>query len=134
MGATPQLNKLGPQHFLLLRPALQSSYDKIAGKNIPEAKIYLNCTVIWHLEWLAVCIQLNHGLHCFHDVEWDYEDVDAIIFCDASGVSLGFYIPKHCLGFTSSIPANTLIPNIFFYEALTIASAIPWAAKLSPPP
>ncbi|KIJ43640.1 hypothetical protein M422DRAFT_123443, partial [Sphaerobolus stellatus SS14] len=57
--------------FPLLRPALQSSYDKIAGKHIPEAKIYLNRSVIRDLEWLATRVRLNHGLHYFRDVEWD---------------------------------------------------------------
>ncbi|KIJ43641.1 hypothetical protein M422DRAFT_83286, partial [Sphaerobolus stellatus SS14] len=47
---------------------------------------------------------------------------------------LGFFIPKRRLGFATDIPANALIPNIFFYEAMTIASAVAWAAELSPPP
>ncbi|KIJ47962.1 hypothetical protein M422DRAFT_137633, partial [Sphaerobolus stellatus SS14] len=57
--------------FPLLRPALQSSYDKIAGKHIPDAKIYLNRSVIRDLEWLATHVRLNHGLHYFRDVKWD---------------------------------------------------------------
>ncbi|KIJ39559.1 hypothetical protein M422DRAFT_174987 [Sphaerobolus stellatus SS14] len=89
--------------------------------------------MICDLGWFADCVQLNHGLHFFEDVEWDYEDANFIIFCDASGVGLGFYVPSKLLGFASSIPPNALIPNILFYESLTVASAVAWATELHPP-
>ncbi|KIJ32985.1 hypothetical protein M422DRAFT_82381, partial [Sphaerobolus stellatus SS14] len=45
-----------------------------------------------------------------------------------------FYVPAKSLGFASGIPSNPLISNILFYEALTVASAIAWAAALTSPP
>ncbi|KIJ53095.1 hypothetical protein M422DRAFT_155460 [Sphaerobolus stellatus SS14] len=42
---------------------------------------------------------------------------------------MGFYVPSKNLGYASRIPPNPLIQNIFFYEMLTVASAVGWAAE-----
>ncbi|KIJ24645.1 hypothetical protein M422DRAFT_194440 [Sphaerobolus stellatus SS14] len=120
--------------FPLLRPALQSCYAKIAGKSLRNAGIFLNKAVIRDLTWFADRIKTSHGLHFFEDVEWDYSQANLIIYCDASMVGLGFYVPAKALGFASNIPPNPLIPNILFYEALTVVSAVAWAAALPKPP
>ncbi|KIJ41551.1 hypothetical protein M422DRAFT_95329, partial [Sphaerobolus stellatus SS14] len=57
--------------FPLLRPALQSSYVKIAGKSLHNAGIFLNRAMIHDLTWFADCVKTTHGLHFFEDVEWD---------------------------------------------------------------
>ncbi|KIJ32474.1 hypothetical protein M422DRAFT_184433, partial [Sphaerobolus stellatus SS14] len=120
--------------FPLLRPALQSSYSKIAGKSLRNAGIYLNKAVMRNLRWFAEQVRTNHGLLFFVDKEWDFSQADSIILCDASTVDLEFYVPAKSLGFASGIPSNPLISNILFYEALTVASAIAWAAALTSPP
>ena len=48
-------------------------------------------------------------------------------------MGLGFVIPEKCLGFYASTPTDLLHPTIFYFEALTIASAVLWASKLTPP-
>ncbi|KIJ37837.1 hypothetical protein M422DRAFT_177514, partial [Sphaerobolus stellatus SS14] len=47
---------------------------------------------------------------------------------------LGFYIPAKALGFAANIPPNPLVPNILFYETLTVTSEVSWAAALHNPP
>ncbi|KIJ43077.1 hypothetical protein M422DRAFT_170302 [Sphaerobolus stellatus SS14] len=120
--------------FPLLRPALQLSYLKIAGKTWPNAGIVLNCSVMRDLSWFADRVESTHGLHFFEDVEWGYEQADNIIFCDASTIGIGFYVPSKVLGFASNIPPNPLVTNILFYEMLAVASAVAWAAELPKPP
>ncbi|KIJ34231.1 hypothetical protein M422DRAFT_182388 [Sphaerobolus stellatus SS14] len=120
--------------FPLLRPALQSCYAKITGKSFRNAGIFLNKAVIRDLTWFTERIKSTHGLHFFEDEEWDYIQGNLIIFCGASTVGLGFYIPAKALGFTSNIPPNPLVPNILFYETLTVTSTVAWAAALQFPP
>jgi hypothetical protein len=76
--------------FPLLRPALQSSYAKIAGKLIPKATIYLNQAVITDLRWLADTIDMSDGLCLLKSVAWNRLDADLIAYCDASLEGLAF--------------------------------------------
>jgi len=69
--------------FPLLRPALQSAYSKISGKNVAHAKIYLNHTVIQDFTWLADTIVVSDGVHLLDTIEWDKSDADLII-CNTS--------------------------------------------------
>ncbi|KIJ37824.1 hypothetical protein M422DRAFT_259694 [Sphaerobolus stellatus SS14] len=100
----------------------------------PYSKHYPKRAIIQDLNWFADHVQSTHGLYFFVDEEWDFTDADSIILCDAFMVDLGFYIPTKALSFASNISPNPLILNILFYEALTIASAMAWAANLPVPP
>jgi hypothetical protein len=46
------------------------------------------------------------------------------VYCDASGSGMGFWYPSLHLGFQSNLPPRSLVEDIFFYEALCVASAI----------
>jgi len=114
--------------FPLLRPALTSSYDKIAGKSFPNALIFLNRNVIKDLSWFAQRVEAANGLHFFKSLAWLPAEADMVVYCDASTYGLGFWIPSLLLGFHSQVPQFAAIPNILFYEAVTVASAIAWVA------
>jgi len=89
--------------------------------------------VIWHFNWLADTIETSHSIHVLDAEEWDHTDANLTIYTDESLMGLGFVIPEKCLGFYASTPTDLLHPTIFYFEALTIASAVLWASKLTPP-
>jgi hypothetical protein len=120
--------------YLLLRPALQSSYTKIAGKSIPGASIYLNRVVISDLTWLADTISSSPGLCLINSVIWDQNDADLTIFCNVSLECLGFYVPALNAVFYSLLSNQPPLLHIFFYEALCVVSALAFAVGLRPPP
>ncbi|TFY77497.1 hypothetical protein EWM64_g6514 [Hericium alpestre] len=120
----------------LLRPALQSVYDKTAGRRIRNAPIYLNATVIRDFLWFADAFERFDGIHIITSHEWDSSQADLIIYCDASLTGgLAFWSPAHHRGFLSELPtAPSNADTIFWYEALTVVSALDWACSLSPTP
>jgi len=89
--------------------------------------------MICHFNWLADMIDSLDSIHMLDAVEWDASDTDLIIYTDASLIGLGFMVPHHLISFCASLPANTPLVTIFYYEALAITSAILWATGLRPP-
>ena len=120
--------------FPLLRPALQSSYDKIAGKSISRASIYLNQRVIADLAWFADAIESASGVCLLNSIIWSASEANLTIYCDASMSALGFYIPQMNLTFTAPVPDEQRPRHIFFYEALCVVSALAFATQLNRPP
>src|SRR5882724_7542868 len=60
----------GLNTFPLLKPGLQSSYEKIRGKSNAHASIYLNKQVIADLHWVADTMETSSGLFYFNATEW----------------------------------------------------------------
>jgi len=60
-------------------------------------------------------------------VEWDQSDTNLIIYSDTSLNSLGYTALSKLMGFCASVPNDGPISTIFFFEALTIMSAVLWA-------
>lgn len=118
----------------LLRPALQSSYRKIAGKSHPHARVYLNKSVITDLLWLANHFETHPGVFVVKAVSWGPDDATFTVYCDASFSGLGFWCPQRNDGFMSNLPPvhEQFKNTIFWYEALTVLSALEWAAALPP--
>ena len=117
----------------LLRPALQSSYDKIAGRQYASAPIYLNKRSIRDLLWVADMLQVHDGIHLFANAIWTPHDAELVIFCDACLTGLGFWSPYHGgSGFVADRPSapTAVEDNIFWYEALTVLAALDWAVSL----
>jgi len=110
--------------FPLLKPALQSSYDKILGKAHPHTPVYLNWDVIHDLSWLSTTIGESDGICMLDVITWEPNHADLEIFCNATPAQLGFYSPAHNAGFVSSTPASSTHTTIFFYEALCVVSAL----------
>jgi hypothetical protein len=117
--------------FPLLRPALQSSYSKIAGKSIAKATVHLNRAVISNLSWLTdTIIAVSNGLCLLNSVIWGVSNAYLVVFCNVSLEAMGFYVPELSLSFFAPIPLQTSPHHIFFYEALCLVSAV----GLQPPP
>ena len=116
--------------FPLLRPALQSAYSKITGKQVTHAPIYLNCAVICHFNWLTDAIKASNGIHIIDAVKWGVRDADLVIHCDASLGGLGFVHLNAWIGFCATIPPDALLNTIFFYKVLCVISTILWASEL----
>lgn len=122
--------------YPLLKPALQSSYDKMRGKSVPHAPIYRNKDVTRDLLWFADRMEALDGVRFMESTDWPESDADIHVWCDASGVGLGFWSPAHLLGFMS--PLNHDDPmtssDIFYNEALCVVSALYWCTSLGLPP
>lgn len=121
----------------LLRPALQSSYDKIAGRQFPQAPIYLNKKASHDLLWIADMFERNDGVHLLTSTVWRPEDADIIIYCDACLSGLGFWSPlPPGYAFAANRPPapRQVEDNIFWYEAITVLAALEWAVSLSTRP
>ncbi|THH27792.1 hypothetical protein EUX98_g6401 [Antrodiella citrinella] len=122
----------------LARPALQSSYAKIQGKQHAHAGVSINRAVRRDLEWVAALFARHDGVHVLTSRCWTPFQAELTIYCDASLDGMGFWCPQRLQGFAadnppcpSSVPAES---NIFWYEALTVLSALQWAAELPVPP
>lgn len=114
----------------LAKPGLSSSYRKIAGKNFPHAPIYINAVVTRDLLWVAESFKRFSGVHMLRARNWPVSSANLTIFCDAALTGgLAFWVPSMNLGFVSSLPpAPPCADTIFWYEALTVLSALSWAA------
>ncbi|KAI0374164.1 DNA/RNA polymerase [Pilatotrama ljubarskyi] len=110
----------------LLRPALQSSYDKITGLSIAHAPVYINASVTRDLSFIASIFEEHGGVHIMKASSWGPPEADLVVFCDACLTGLAFWIPIHNLAFVSDCPPAPpgLDDNIFWYEALTVVSAL----------
>jgi len=57
-----------------------------------------------------------------------------VIYCDTCLTGLGFYCPQHDITFFADIENLTPTHTIFYYEALSVLSALTWAHDLDHPP
>ena len=120
--------------FPILKPALNSSYDKVAGKTLLSQAVYINKEVRNDLLWFADSALKLDGVCLFSAEEWS-ADEDIQIWCDASKEGLGFWIPQIACGFVGdAVVEDDLSFNIFFNEALTILAALHWSTSYHPIP
>ncbi|KIP09310.1 hypothetical protein PHLGIDRAFT_58459, partial [Phlebiopsis gigantea 11061_1 CR5-6] len=120
----------------LARPGLQSSYDKMRGKNFPRAGVWINNDVRRDLLWVASLFESGAPVHFLSARSWAWDRADLLVWCDASLSGMGFWCPRMNVGFAAPKPPapSSVEDNIFWYEALTVAAAIAWAASLRRPP
>ncbi|KAI0084583.1 hypothetical protein BDY19DRAFT_868536, partial [Irpex rosettiformis] len=117
----------------LLRPALQSSYDKIAGRHFASAPIYLNKRSSHDLLWIAGMFERQDSVHMITASTWTPADADLVIYCDACLSGLGFWSPlAPSFAFAADRPVapTSVEDNIFWFEALTILTALHCAITL----
>jgi hypothetical protein len=110
-----------------LRPGLSALYAKIKGKTNAKGMLWMNHSVVEELVWAAYLLERSDGVYLFKSVSWsDLPHASDVleVFCDASGSGLGFWYPRLNLGFQSNLPHRSPVNDIFFYEALCVASAI----------
>ncbi|OSD08153.1 DNA/RNA polymerase [Trametes coccinea BRFM310] len=119
----------------LLRPALQSSYAKIAGRNIPHAPIYINARVKRDLLFIASIFERHGGIHIIKASTWGPDAADIAIYCDACLTGMAFWTPNLAIAFVADCPdaPSGLEDNIFWFEALTVLAALEWIAASGHP-
>jgi len=118
--------------FPLLKPALNRLYPKIAGKDRPLTKIWVNNAVREDLNWATHHMRASLGINLLSSVSWDTEDADATVFCDACMEGLAFYYPDRSTGFYAPVPNDAARDIIFYFEALAVASACDDLKKTMP--
>ncbi|KAF5381743.1 hypothetical protein D9615_005642 [Tricholomella constricta] len=119
--------------FPLLKPCTCALYAKIAGKDAPNAAIWVNNNVRDELLWARARLMRESGVRLVRSVDWQVPSADITIYCDASLEGFGFYIPANHTGFYGDIPSNTPKNLIFFYEALCVIFALYHTASSSIP-
>src|SRR5260221_3458073 len=125
----------GLNAFPILKPALNSSYDKISGKVVLNQGIYVNKHVCEDLLWFAHSVDHLDGVCLFEAEEWSAHEADIEVWSDASKDGLGFWAPKRsCAFFSDPVLAVDLSFNIFLNEAFATLAAIHWASTLHPIP
>jgi hypothetical protein len=115
--------------FPLLKPGLSNCYAKMTGKVRPKAQLYVGKRMCEDLMWLIRHLRAAPGVFVYKTLTWEPADADLTIYCDASSDGLGIFIPSMRLALRSGIPCQPPSDHIFFFEALTVCSALHWAAS-----
>ncbi len=116
--------------FPFLRPGLSSLYAKIANKDKPYAAIYINQPIRSELSWLVGHLRTATGIHFLTAETWTPADLDEhdpqheFAMVDASALGMGVYFPWRHIGYFCDLPANPPSDAIFFYEALSVCTAL----------
>ena len=121
----------------LLRPVLSSVYQKVAGKNIPNAAIFVNGEVKHDFSWFTDAFHSFSGVQILRSLTWRPGEADLQLYCDASLTGLSFWAPSSLHSFTHTLPptsSGSIDVTIFWFEALCVASAIEYTAFLHPVP
>jgi hypothetical protein len=113
--------------FPLLRPGMSTLYSKMSGKVHPHQLIWVSVSLSRELSWFADRMEQSNGIHMMTSREWGKNDADISLFCDACPAGLGFWFPAGNVGFQHVIDSAAPSPGIFYYEALTVVSALHWA-------
>jgi hypothetical protein len=116
----------------LLRPGMSSLYDKMSGKVHAHQLIWVSVSLCQELTWFANRLEQSGGIHLMTSREWGKVDADVSLFCDACPIGMGFWFPARNLGFQHAIDPSTPSVGIFYYEALTVVSALHWAVHNIP--
>jgi hypothetical protein len=117
-------------------PGLCTLYNKIAGKSKPNARIYLNSSLIRELHWLANYIESAPPARIFLTTSWDPADAKSAglhqleVFTDVSSIALAYYFPSLQLAYHAPLPQNPTSNTIFYFEALAVCAAINHAADV----
>jgi hypothetical protein len=118
--------------YPLLRPALNNFYPKIAGKVAPRERVWVNNAIRDDFLWAAAHLERSSGVRLLKSTSWDPSLADVTVYCDACLEGLGFWFPDHRVGYYSPVPLGVPVDLIFFFEALSVASAIQRAHLSSP--
>jgi hypothetical protein len=119
--------------YPLLRPALNRVYPKIAGEDQPLRKIWVNNAVRADLTWAADHLESLSGVQLLRSQRWSESDADIVAYCDACLDGLGCWFPDHHVGFYADIPEWVASDIIFYFEALSVATALDHLAHVTAP-
>ena len=112
--------------YPLLRPALSNVYAKMSHAKPDKllTKLYVNNAIRSDLLWTVNHISRLPGTHILQLLDWDPSTADLTAYCDASLDGLGFWFPSLSAGFWSLILKEPLSNTIFYFEAISVLSAI----------
>ena len=112
--------------YPLLKPALSNVYAKMSHSkpDKPLTKLYVNNSIRSDLLWAIDHLTRLPGTRVLQSRNWDPDNADLVAYCDASLDGLGFWYPGLSAGFWSVIPENPPKDTIFYFEALSVLSAI----------
>ena len=112
--------------YPLLQLALSNIYAKMAHAKLdkPPKKLYVNNSIHSDLLWAVDHLSRLPGTHVLKSVDWDTSDADITAYCDVSLMGLGFWFPDQSVRFWSRIPEDPPKDTIFYFEALSVLSAI----------
>jgi hypothetical protein len=112
--------------YPLLKPALANVYAKMAHSlpDKPLTKLYVNNAIRSDLLWAVDHLSRLPGTRVLQSLDWDPDTADITAYCDASLTGLGFWFPGVNAGFWSPIPDDPPQDTIFYFEALSVLSAI----------
>ena len=118
--------------YPLLRPALSNVYAKMshAKPDKPLTKLYVNNGIRSDILWAIDHLSRLPGTRILWSTDWDVNDADITAYCDASLSGLGYWFPDLSVGFWSAIPEAPPHDTIFYFEALSVLSAIQHSTSL----
>jgi hypothetical protein len=74
--------------------------------------------------WAVDHLSRLPGTRVLQSLDWDPDTADITAYCDASLTGLGFWFPGVNTGFWSPVPEDPPNGTIFYFEALSVLSAI----------
>lgn len=108
--------------FPLGRWALQSLWDKMAGKTKRNALVPGNSSTTADLNWLSKALAKWEGRQLLETFFWKLDDADITIFCDACPAGLGIWIPASGKGFVYALPPPSR--DIYWAELTSVVAAL----------
>ena len=90
----------------------------------PLTKLYVNNSIRSDFQWAVHHLNRLPGTRVLQSLDWDPDSADLVAYCDVSINGLGFWFPGLSAGFWSTIPEDPPKNTIFYFEALSILSAI----------
>jgi hypothetical protein len=119
--------------FPLLRPCLSALYAKMSNKKRSSAEVHLNIQICRELLWAANHLESCEGIFLLKSLDWDLADADYLLLSDACPFGMGFWSPRHGLGFQAAVPTSCS-RTIFYWEAYAVLSAFDWVLHFTRPP
>jgi hypothetical protein len=118
--------------FPLLRPALNNLYAKMTGKRNKQQRVHINNAIRGDLMWAVTHIKNSDGVHLFKSMTWTPSLADFVIYCDACPEGMGFWYPVSKDGYFAPTPVNVPTDVIFYFEALSVLSALAHVQSKAP--
>lgn len=113
--------------FPLGRVALQSSWDKIAGKTYKRLVVPHNKDIQMDLRWLASRLESSDGINLLEASLWSIAEADIAFTADACPSGFGIWDPASLIGYHSKLPLPSR--DIYWAELLAVGHAIDIAIK-----
>lgn len=115
--------------FPLVRPCLSNLYAKLRGLTRLQDKVKMTRAISDDLEWGKGHIERSSGIYIITARDWKLSEADYVAYADACLTGLGFWIPKHHLGFYAEVPYGTPTEWIYFREMWAVLSALCYAVE-----